>query len=210
MPDILAISGSPIKAGNIERAIGHIIKSSGAEGEQVRLGALDIRPCLGCLKCVRENRCAQRDGMTKLLEQIIDANALIIGAFPSFFSLNALTKTFIERLFALKHNRMLTKGKLAVAVSGGFRDAGVVDQYLRSFFGWMKMETVGTLVIGGNAPCLFCGDGEVCAYSNIPALFGPSARITPDKTYRFEDDAIAVQKAAELGLRLGAALAEKR
>lgn len=203
MTEILAVSGSPIKHGTIERTIGHIIHSSGREGDLIRLSSLAIKPCMACLKCVSTNRCVQQDDMNALLEKVVNAKALIIGGFPTFFSLNSLTKLFTERMYPLKHNRMLTKGKLGVAVAGGFRDAGVVEQYLCSFFHWMKMDVVGSLNVNGNPPCLSCGFGETCDYSNFTMMYGVAAQITPDHFYCFENDAVAQEKASLIGERLG-------
>jgi len=210
MTEILAVSGSPIKNGNIERAIQHMIQSSGIEGELIRLNSLSIKPCMACLKCVDTNRCVQSDDMNEILDRVLNAKAVIIGGFPTFFSLNSTTKLFMERMFPLKHNKMLTKGKLGVAVAGGFRDATVVQQYLCSFFEWMKMTVVGSLTLGGNAPCLSCGSGETCEYSNFTMEFGVGAHIAADHFYRFENDLTGYEKAALIGERLGDILKGRR
>ena len=210
MTEILAVSGSPIKLGNIEQAIRQIMRSTGRDGELIRLSALNIKPCTACLKCVHTNRCVQRDDMNEILQKVVDAQALIIGGFPTFFSLNALTKLFTERMYPLKHNKMLTKGKLGIAVAGGFRDANVVEQYLCSFFQWMKMDVIGSLNVNGNAPCLSCGLGETCDYSNFTMMYGEAAQITPDKFYCFENDAAAQKKASLIGEKLDDALSGYR
>jgi hypothetical protein len=65
------------------------------------------------------------------------------------------------------------------------------------------MSLVGSLRIGGNAPCLSCGHGETCHYSNVPLVDGERARILPEMFYRFEDDEKANRQAIELGKKLG-------
>ncbi|MDK2986857.1 MAG: hypothetical protein PWQ96_2502, partial [Clostridia bacterium] len=147
-----------------------------------------------------------KDDMNDVLEKIIRAEALVVSGFPTFFSVNALTKTFIERMYPLKHNKMLTRGKLGIVVAGGFREPDVVADYLSFFFSWFKMELLGTLKIGGNAPCLSCGYGETCDYSNVTIMHGEGAQIKSEMFYSFENDEDSKQEALLLGQRLGAAL----
>jgi hypothetical protein len=209
MSRIIAVNGSSHRGGNIERAMKRILDASEESHEMVHLHRLRIRPCTGCLQCVEENRCAQRDDMNELLEKIVQADALVVGAYPTFSSVNGLTKLFTERMFPLKHRKMLTRGKLAAAVAGGFRDAAEVERYLRHFLNWFRFEVVSVLRLGGNPPCLSCGCGEECAYSNIPLVFGEGARITPDKFYCLEDDREVMLEAERIGKALGSAVRER-
>jgi len=161
---------------------------------------------MACLKCADNNRCTMNDDMNQCLEKIIEAEALIISGFPTFLSLNSSTKIFTERMYPLKHKSMLTTGKLGVAVAEGFRDADIVESYLSTFFAWFNIELLGTLKIGGNTPCLHCGYGETCEYSNVSIVHGKNAKITPHIFYSFEDDEKAKKEATLLGEKLGDAL----
>ena len=51
---------------------------------------------LACMKCASNNRCIPRDDIYPILDKIRAADALILRAFPTFASVNALTKTFME------------------------------------------------------------------------------------------------------------------
>lgn len=207
---VLAFSGSPIRDGNLEKAIKEILAAVGEPSEFIRLAELQIRPCLACRKCVETNRCIQKDDMSVLLDRIREAPALIIGGFPTFFSLNALTKTFIERLSALKHNHMLTRGKLGISVACGFRDAGKVLDYLNSFFDWFQMIRIGSLQVPGCMPCLTCGFGEKCAYSNVKICYGDDAKINPAMFPLQEQQQQTLREARRLGEHLRGKLYELR
>ena len=210
MAKILAVSGSPIKSGNIEKAMAHILKASEEEWELIRLSSITLKPCVACLNCADNNRCVLNDDMNECLEKVLQSEALVISGFPTFLSLNSSTKIFTERMYPLKHKSMLTTGKLGVVVAGGFRDAHVVGEYLSTFFGWFKMELVGTLSIGGNAPCLSCGYGEICDYSNVTTCYGENPEISPSMFYTFEHDEIAKKEAEILGEKLGDALRKRK
>ncbi|MFZ5648282.1 MAG: flavodoxin family protein [Bacillota bacterium] len=74
---VIAFSGSPIRNGNLESAIGEILAGYGGPPEFVRLAELQIRPCIGCLKCASTNRCVQKDDMGRLLDKMEAADFLI-------------------------------------------------------------------------------------------------------------------------------------
>lgn len=201
---VIGFSGSPVPNSNIDSVIKEILASTGLPAEFVKLSQYDIRPCMGCLKCASNNRCVQRDDMNGLLEKVLSARGIVVGGFPTYFTLNGLTKTFLERWFPLKHRYMLTAGKYGVVVAGGFRDAGNVRDYLTSFFNWFQMPLLGSITVPGNAPCLSCGYGEECKYSNVPVHYG-SGRIEPGMFRKSKNDTALLNEAR----RLGGALTEK-
>ena len=199
---VLGFSGSPFPDSNIDKVIKEILAHTELPSEFIKLSKYRIRPCTGCLKCAATNRCVQNDDMNLLLDKIKESSGIIIGGFPTYFSLNALTKTFLERWFPLKHRNMLTAGKYGITVSGGFRDAEKVEEYLVSFLGWFKMPLAGSLLVPGNAPCLSCGFGEECAYSNVPLHYG-SDRINQGMFRDAGEDSILFEKARQLGKAMG-------
>ncbi|QGP91567.1 NADPH-dependent FMN reductase [Neomoorella glycerini] len=204
---VVGFSGSSIVNSNLDFVIQEILVATGLETEFIKLSRYHLRPCLACLKCAATNRCVQQDGMNEILAKVEAARGIVIGGFPTFFSLNALTKTFLERLYPLKHRVMLTQGKFGIAVAGGFRDATRVEEYLRYFFNWYRMNLVGSIQVPGNAPCLSCGYGEECAYSNVPLYYGSHA-IKPEMFCRAGDNERLVARARELGRELGRRIGE--
>lgn len=204
MAEVVGFSGSPVPGGNIDTVIQEILDATGLPTEFVKLSRHNIQPCSGCLNCACDNRCVKKDDMNMLLDKILSARGIIVGGFPTYFTLNGLTKTFLERWFPLKHRRMLTAGRYGVAVAGGFRDTENIKDYLVSFFNWFHMPVAGSIAVPGNAPCLSCGFGEECPYSNVPAHYG-SDKIEPGMFCRAGREGKHMEEAR----RIGKALREK-
>lgn len=117
--------------------------------------------------------------------------------------MDGFTKAFLERLFSLRHQRGLNRGKLAVVITTGIgRGAPGVEeanQQIAHALTLEGMEVLGQLTIVGNPECLVCGYGETCPMSALPWVFGEDVRVTPEKFSRVEDQTETWQKAEELG-----------
>ncbi|MDR1110386.1 MAG: flavodoxin family protein [Deltaproteobacteria bacterium] len=211
MAKIMAFSGSPIRNGSIEKGLEAVLEATGLEYELVRLSEIDMRVCMGCKGCVGSNRCVIDDGVNPLLEKIEKAQGLVLSAFPSFGSVNALTKVFIERNWPLRHRDMLTQGKAGAAVVCGGSGPKELAGYLEGYFTrYLRMSFLGALVLEGNVPCLSCGFGETCPGSGVLAKYGPGARIAPGMFNDFSQDRAARGRATELGQALARAIEGSR
>ncbi|MDR1312488.1 MAG: flavodoxin family protein [Deltaproteobacteria bacterium] len=209
MSYVLAFSGTPVRGGTIEKGLRMVLDAAGAErNELVRLSELDLRVCLACKKCVKTNRCVIKDDANALLDKIEEADAFVMSGYPSFGSLNALMKLFIERNWPLRHNSVLTSGKTGAAVVAGASMLDELDAYFRHYFeGYLAMAFQGTLKLRGNVPCMSCGYGEGCIGSGFLREHGPGAKITPDKFYDPDGDPGARERARALGEAIGGSAA---
>ena len=208
---ILAVHGSPKPNSNLHRMVERIAKGTGQPYEIVELARLNIRPCAGCVKCAKTNRCVQKDDMAPLYEKIVSAEALILGGVTYFAHPNAFTRLFMERMFPLRHVHPQTMGKPAVAVAVGGDEAEQVAReiayHLNSYF---NFEIVGSVFYNSaTPPCFICGFGTTCKYGGparwmTPEEFAKFDKITPDMFKNFEDDPAAAAACD----RMGAALAE--
>lgn len=80
-----------------------LVADEGCETELIHLKDKHIEFCTNCRVCtqisgVTPARCVINDDMNSILKSISNADAIVIGAPVNFFSLNALTKKFMERL----------------------------------------------------------------------------------------------------------------
>lgn len=198
MSKIIALSGSSIKSGVVEKAMEHVLKSSGHNYELIRLGELDMKHCIGCGGCVNTNRCIIKDDLNDVFEKLEKADAMLIGAPAKSGSLNSLTGQFFERLSALYHNDML-EGKPVISIAGGLFNQNDVLEKLSSNYKGFKLKEIGSLKVGGNAACYKCGRGENCEKSVFRTIYGENKKITKDVFYVFENDKEALAKASELG-----------
>ena len=210
---ILAVNGSPKPRGNLQRLVEKIARDTGCDYEMVNLAKLNIRPCLGCVKCADTNRCVQPDDMAPLYDKIVAADALIVGAVVYFAHPNAFTRTFLERLFPLRHKEPQTKGKLGVTVCVGGNEAEQsvreVTYHLESYFNY---KIVGSLFFNSaTPPCFICGYGTTCLYGGparwmTPEEFAAFNEITPEMFQNFEDHPEVVSACQQISQQLKLAI----
>ncbi len=211
---ILVINGSPKPRGNLERMLEKIARDTGYDYEMVHLAKLNIKPCIGCVKCADTRRCVQKDDMAPLYDKIVNADALIVGGVVYFGHPNAFTRTFLERMFPLRHVEPQTIGKLAAAVCVGGDEAEQsvreIAYHLESYFNY---QVVGSVFFNSaTPPCFICGYGTTCQYGGparwmTPEEFENFTEITPDMFQNFEDHPEVVAACELLSRELKAAIA---
>lgn len=152
---VLILSGSPRKGGNSDILCDEFLRGAreaGHQVEKVRPTEKKIAPCLGCYYCASHGgECVRRDDMADLLQQMIDADVIVLASPVYFYSINAQLKAVIDRFYA--NNEALMGKKKAVfltamadedqkTASGANASFDLTADYL----GW---EIVGRLNVGG-------------------------------------------------------------
>lgn len=102
----IAFNGSPRKKWNTATLLEHALdgaKSRGAETELVQLYDVDFKGCVSCFECKKiggksYGRCAVRDGLTPILEKVVEADVLILGSPIYFHTETGEMRSFLERL----------------------------------------------------------------------------------------------------------------
>lgn len=186
---ILGISGSPIPNSNTDRAVKAVLKASGLESEFVKLSDITVRPCRACKGCVEDNICKQEDDFPALANKVREAEALVIGAYCPYSSLDASTKAFLERLWSMRHQKNLNEGMQVVIVVNGLIPpiAKQVSDTIAREMAMENMKVIETILIKGNVPCLTCGRGSECKMSGVPILFGKGTKASSDLCIHVED-----------------------
>lgn len=212
---VLGVSGSPIKDSNTDRAVKSVLAATGVETEFIKLSDYDYAPCKASLGCVKTNRCVIKDDGIMLAEKAKEANALVIGGFTPYSTLDARTKAFMERLYPLRHQHGYMAGKPGGAVitscihdgDEGLPPAGQMGINAIQFYMMEEgMNFLGAVKIDGNVPCTRCGRGDVCKMSGIAMLYGPDATVESVGARWFEAQPAAVAAAEELGRNIAEAL----
>ena len=98
-PQILGISGSPIKNSNTDRLVKAVLEASGLKSEFVKLSRINVRPCIACLGCKEDNICKVKDDFPDLAEKVRRANALVVGGYCPYGSVDALPRPFWSASF---------------------------------------------------------------------------------------------------------------
>lgn len=202
-PQVIGISGSPIKQSNTDRMVQAVLANTGLETEFIKLSRRKVQPCIACLGCAGDNICKVKDDFQEIAEKVKHAGAIVVGGYPPYGTIDGFTKSFLERLFSMRHNNGLNRGKLAVTVvtgigrgAPGLEDASSQVAQALTMEG---MEVLGQLKIIGNPECMVCGYGESCPMSALPWVFGDDTKVTPDKFCKAEDQKETWDQAVSLG-----------
>ncbi len=107
MKKIIVIDGGPRKTFNTASMLqkfaeGASSVSSEIEVKTVRLYGLDYKGCMSCMACKikdkASNVCKFKDALTPVLEEIAQADGLVLGSPIYFGDVTGQMRTFLERL----------------------------------------------------------------------------------------------------------------
>ena len=131
----LAINGSPRKGGNTEIMLNKVLESlkeNGWETKLVRIGGKPLRGCMACEQCWKNknNACViKNDLFNELFQEIIRADAIIMGSPTYFADVTAEMKAVLDRAgFVGLANDKVLRGKIGAAVTVN-RRGGAIHAY---------------------------------------------------------------------------------
>ncbi|MCP4258558.1 MAG: flavodoxin family protein [Planctomycetes bacterium] len=206
---ILGISGSPRppKVSGVYQLVKIVLEAAGHDYELISLRGKTIGGCIACLGCVKDNVCKVKDDMADLRDKIVEADAYVIGAPNYYMRINAITSSFLERLYQFRHQTGNTLwGRLAVAVGVGGSTGQVCCDDIERIMSYRFIETVAKVSGQGAAACYSCGYGETCKVGVPVMMHGEGVKITedmiPDVTRQPELITAAQQAGELLGKRL--------
>ncbi|AEM38940.1 NADPH-dependent FMN reductase [Pyrolobus fumarii 1A] len=135
---VLGINGSPRRYGGVAKLVRIALKAAEEEGARtklVHLYDLDMKPCIGCvsddIKACR-HPCVIRDDFTeKLANEILEADALIIGTPIYWYAPSGAVKNLIDRMTSFENmihhvGRSIVEGKVAAVIAVG-NDTGAIQ-----------------------------------------------------------------------------------
>ena len=165
MGKVLGISGSPVPNSNTDILVKTILEASGCDQEFIKLSDIQVAPCRACKKCASTNECVIDDDFKWLSKMVLDADALVIGTPVMYASASGFIKAFIERLWSLRHVKLLTQGKIGATVVVGWVSTEDVARWLNQVMMISGFDLVGSVIGNGTPGCFTCGPGENCKYS---------------------------------------------
>ena len=166
---VIGISSSGRKGAYSKIILNDMLEESGIEFEMIRLSELNIKGCLGCLKCAKANRCIQEDEFHMVIDKIIAADALVFGGGNYYGTLNAIGHSFWERTFALRHRGAFPlAGKMGIAVGlDRNKEKHEATAFIEKMMLDNKMEVIASLTVSGHQQCYDCGYGNECLVGNV-------------------------------------------
>lgn len=131
--------GSPRKGGNTEILVNEILSGAAEKGAHTSAYSLNdqnIKGCQACLHCKEHPGCVLKDDMQKLYDEIMKADAVIIGSPIYMWQMSGQTKIFIDRLLPFMNPEYsLKKGRgkdLVLAFTQGQSDSASFMPYYES------------------------------------------------------------------------------
>jgi multimeric flavodoxin WrbA len=103
---VIAFNGSPRKSWNTATLPGKALEGASSQGAQtdlVHLYNLNYKGCISCFACKTKEhesygRCAVTDDLTPVLQEVREADALILGSPIYFGTVTGEMRSFMERL----------------------------------------------------------------------------------------------------------------
>jgi multimeric flavodoxin WrbA len=111
----IGILGSARKGGNTEFLLDVALEEAQAKGcftSKIMLRNKAIAPCDGCMGCARTGECVIQDDMQEVYKEIREADGIIWASPIYYWSMSGLTKTALDRTFALNFPTLQQAGKI--------------------------------------------------------------------------------------------------
>ncbi len=100
---VLGFNGSPRKNANTQTLIEAVLEAAsrkGAETRLINLNELNIKGCQGCDACKKKiGACVQKDDLSPLLQEMKEAQAIILGTPVYWYHVSGQFKSFVDRLY---------------------------------------------------------------------------------------------------------------
>jgi len=136
---ILGVCGSPVKKGNVEIYLEHLLKSCEEMGngtvktELVSLQGKELRDCIHCNWCMRKQSegkfCNQSDYMQELYPKLLECDALVLASPAYFLRITGRMANFLDRMRPLMEGNYYKYSMAdkvgAAAVVAWFRNNGL-------------------------------------------------------------------------------------
>jgi len=194
---VLGIGGSPRKDGNSDIVLRHILdgaQQAGAATEEVQLREYQFAGCIGCERCRKAEECTGlKDGMQLIYPKIRQSAGLVVICPVYSYNVTAMMKAFIDRLYCFYHFDKQRPGPWHSLLGGRGRKAiiAAVGEQATGDEGGMDL-TMDTM----RRSILALGY-EIVAELPVLGVFQKG---------RVKESPEVLQKATELGKKLGAAL----
>lgn len=197
--NILGISGSPVKNGNVEHFIQKMLEGIQDENffsEIINLSQTEIKECTHCNFCLSRQKpgkyCSLKDDAQAIFEKVEQADIIILASPVYFMRTSARMAALIDRLRVFIFGN-LVKGRLRnkIGVSGAvswLRHGGVETTHLTHLYAFLTLEMIPVSVHKGVSPL----GASALASSGGAGDFDPSVRLG------IEEDAPGLESANQI------------
>lgn len=155
MKEIVIFNGSPRMDGNTATLLDLIAKGAREHGAEVHfytLFKMKFMACQSCFYCRLHKDCAINDELRKALQDVKQADGVVIGSPIYMMQMTGPVKNLYDRLFPLtdtQYRPRFGSKKLVTVYSQGMEDPHLFDSYFEytaAMFPWLGFEWVANLV----------------------------------------------------------------
>ncbi len=166
----LIFNGSPRKKGNTSTLVEELVRQLEGDVKIIRAYDCDVKPCVDCRFCWKNNGCAVKDGMQEIYNDIQESDNIVIAS-PTYFSeLSGQLLAVLSRLQTywcakyLRHEVPVAKKKRAgiIVVRGGEGMLSKGIETAKVLLSDMNAKSVGTI---------FSDDSD-----NVPSIERPEVK----------------------------------
>ncbi len=166
----LIFNGSPRKKGNTSTLVDELAKQLDGDVKIVRAYDCDVKPCIDCRYCWKNNGCAVKDGMQEIYGDIQESDNIVVAS-PTYFSeLSGQLLAVLSRLQTywcakyLRHEQPIPKQKRGgiIVVRGGQGALTKGIETAKVLLADMNAKPVGTI---------FADDSD-----NVPSIDRPEVK----------------------------------
>ena len=166
----LIFNGSPRKKGNTSTLIDALVSQLDGDIKIIRAYDCDVKPCIDCRFCWKNNGCAVKDGMQAIYDDIQESDNIVIASPTYFGELSGQLLTVMSRLQTywcakyLRHEQPIQKKKRAgiIVVRGGQGMLTKGFETAKVLLSDMNAKSVGTI---------FSDDSD-----NVPSIDKPDVQ----------------------------------
>lgn len=119
---IVAFVGSPRKNGNTEILTEAVLRGAsekGCETKMFNLYEMSIKPCTACDFCQENDKCIIKDDISKIINEIKNADTLVLATPVYWWGPSAQFKAFMDRWYNPELRGLIKGKKIIIVVTMG-------------------------------------------------------------------------------------------
>ena len=147
------LMGSPNYNGSTDILVKEFARGAEAAGNTAvihEICHLNIRPCMGCLRCGNEGPCVLKDDMEGIKQSLLAADMAVFATPLYYCGMSAQLKTVIDRFCSFQKsllNRHMKSALLAVARDAEADTFDALTAHYQALVRYLQFEDMG-MVIG--------------------------------------------------------------
>jgi len=157
---VVGINGSPRSKGNTHHLVEEVLKGAKEAGAAISMydvNEMSFKGCQGCMACRSKGKCVLNDDLTAVLDEIAEADAIVLGTPVYMWQMAGQLKLVLDRFVAFLNpdftSRLKPGKKAVIAVTQGAPDEKQFVPYFESVASVLKfggLSACEILIAGGN------------------------------------------------------------